>query len=277
MNTREMMDIALNLAGLKEEPQDAEIIVPGENIRRVLAGVDMNTPEVIIGKIMGYDCVVGHHPRNVRCVLSSELFREQMYKMEANGIPINHSQKLISIKADKIDKEEHSFNADRNATAAQVLQQPFMCIHTPADLIVEKALQKRFDEQFGNNPRTKLKDIIDSLSEIPEYKNAYQKPRIAVGSPDSYAGKILVIMSGVTEGGPEVFKAYFRAGVGTLVMMHLAEESEKAIVEQGIGNVIDAGHMASDSYGMNRIFEAWEAQGIEVTRMSGLVSPDSKE
>ena len=97
MNTREMMDMALKLANLKEETQDAEIIVPGENIRTVLAGIDMNTPELLIAKMMNYDCVVSHHPRNVRCVVSSDLFREQMYAMEAAGIPINHAQKLISI------------------------------------------------------------------------------------------------------------------------------------------------------------------------------------
>lgn len=274
MNTRDLMDIALELAGLKQETQDAEIIVAGENINNVLAGIDMNTPELLIAKMMHYDCVVSHHPRNVRIALSSNLFREQMFAMEKAGIPLNYAQKLIDQEADKSDKIDHSFNADRNATAAQVLEQPFMCIHTPADLIVEKALQKRFDDEFGDKPYTKLKDIIESLNKIPEYKNAYQKPMIAIGGSESYAGKIHVLMSGVTEGGPEVLKAYFKAGIGTLVTMHLSEASEKAIAEQGIGNVIVAGHMASDSYGMNRIFEAWESKGIKVTRMSGLVSAD---
>ena len=38
-----------------------------------------------------------------------------------------------------------------------------------------------------------------------------------------------------------------------------------------MGNIINAGHMASDSYGMNRILEKREKRGVEVIRMSGLV------
>ena len=78
-------------------------------------------------------------------------------------------------------------------------------------------------------------------------------------------------MSGVTGGGPEVYKSYFRAGVGTLILMHASEDDIKAVTEQNIGNIIIAGHMASDSYGMNRIIEEWEKRGLEVTRMSGLI------
>ena len=31
------------------------------------------------------------------------------------------------------------------------------------------------------------------------------------------------------------------------------------------------GHMASDSIGFNQILDAWEARGVEVTRIGGLV------
>ena len=36
-------------------------------------------------------------------------------------------------------------------------------------------------------------------------------------------------------------------------------------------NIIVAGHMASDSLGFNKILEAWEAKGVEVVRISGIV------
>lgn len=53
--------------------------------------------------------------------------------------------------------------------------------------------------------------------------------------------------------------------------MHAGEEDIKAVSEQNVGNIIIAGHMPSDSYGMNRIFEAWEQRGVKVTRMSGVI------
>ena len=271
MNTQEMFDIALKIAGLDKAPADAAVIVPGENIKKVLVGIDMNTPELLVGKLMGYDCVVSHHPRNTDLKGMNNLFRDQMYMMNKHGIPLNRAQKLIEGDAAKMDATDHAFNFNRNASAAELLNMPFICIHTPADLIVESALQKICDERFGNNPMTKLGDVMKIFDDIPEFQKAIYPPKIDVGSPDSYAGKILVIMSGVTEAGPEVYKAYCEAGVGTFIFMHCGEEALKAIREQNIGNVITAGHMASDSYGMNRILDAWEKEGLEITAMSGLL------
>ena len=66
-------------------------------------------------------------------------------------------------------------------------------------------------------------------------------------------------------------KAYFEAGVGTLVLMHIPEKDAKEIKEQGIGNIIVAGHMSSDSLGLNKIAQCWAACGVETTMMSGIV------
>lgn len=271
LNTDEMLDIALRLAGLEKCPADAAVIVPGENIKKVLVGIDMNTPEITIGKLMGYDCVCSHHPRNTDLKGMNALFCEQMYDMHKMGVPLNEAQKLIEIKAKEMEAGDHAFNFNRNASAAQVLGMPYLCIHTPADLIVESALQRLFDERFGDKPAAKLSELMKVFDEIPEYRNAVYAPVIAAGTPDSCCGKIHVVMSGVTDGGAEVMKAYFRAGVGTLVYMHCGEEEIKAAGEPDMGNIINAGHMASDSYGMNRILEKWEEAGVQVTRMSGLI------
>ena len=94
---------------------------------------------------------------------------------------------------------------------------------------------------------------------------------IRVGKKESFAGKIYVLMSGLTGPGPDILKEYFEAGVGTLVMMHIPEKDAKVIKEQNIGNIVIAGHMSSDSVGMNKIAEKWREAGVEVTMMSGVV------
>ena len=53
--------------------------------------------------------------------------------------------------------------------------------------------------------------------------------------------------------------------------MHIPEGDVKALKEHGYGNVIVAGHMSSDSLGMNKIADKWREQGVEVTMMSGVV------
>jgi len=53
MDTKKMMDMALELANLKEMPGDCGIVVPGSNIKKVLMGVDMDTAELLLAKELG--------------------------------------------------------------------------------------------------------------------------------------------------------------------------------------------------------------------------------
>jgi F420-dependent methylenetetrahydromethanopterin dehydrogenase len=146
-----------------------------------------------------------------------------------------------------------------------------MCVHTPADKIGEALVQAYLDEKFREKPETTVQEVVEALEGIDEYKNSARKPVIRVGSKESYAGKIYVLMSGLTGPGPKILKAYFEAGVGTLVLMHIPEKDAKEVKEQGIGNIVVAGHMSSDSLGLNKIAQSWAKHGVETTMMSGIV------
>jgi len=270
MNTKQLMDSAVALAGLNEMPQDCGISVEGDNIKKVLMGVDMDTAEILLAKELGYDCVVTHHPRNTN-VDMLKVMDAHITKLEALGLPRNRSQKLLAERKSELSYGQHVSNSRRSASAAKLLNMPFMSIHTPADVISEAIVQKHLDAKFADKPETTLQDVVDALEEIGEYKNSVRKPVIRVGGKDSYAGKIYVLMSGLTGPGPEVTKAYFDAGVGTLILMHIPEKDVKAVKEQKIGNVIVAGHMSSDSLGLNAIAKKWKESGVEVTMMSGIV------
>ena len=270
MNTKKMMDTALELAGLKEMPHDCDIIVPGENIKKVLMGVDMETPELLLAKEMGYDCVVTHHPKNTNTQML-EVMESHILRLEKLGVPRNRSQKALDKKRESLGYLRHVSNSRRSESAAKLMNMPYISLHTPADIIGEAIVQKHLDAKFANKPDTKLSDITAALEEIPEYKNSARKPVIRVGSKDSYAGKIYVLMAGLTGPGAHVLKQYFEGGVGTLVMMHIPEADAKELKEHGYGNVIIAGHMSSDSLGMNKIADKWREQGVEVTMISGVI------
>ena len=170
-----------------------------------------------------------------------------------------------------VDLNRHGSNAERALSAAKLLGMPFMCIHTPADLISEAVVQELLDKKLAQNPKATLKDVLDAMNELDEYKKSVIKTVIRVGDEKSYAGKVYVSMSGGTNGGAGVLKAYYDAGIGTVVQMHSVEEDIKAIKEHNIGNLVIAPHMASDSIGMNKIFAEWEKMGVEVVIMSGLI------
>ncbi len=272
MNTREIMDIALRLAGLDEQPHDTTISVEGDQIKRVLIGIDMENPEILLAKQLGFDLVVSHHPKaDTAQVDFHKVMERQIDKMMEFGVPINRAQKALSKKINTVDISNHVSNYDRISSFARLSGMPFMNIHMPADMIGERFVQKYLDEKFESKPKKRLEDIIEALNELEIYKNALASPVIRCGSPKDYAGKIAVLYAGGTNGGVEVYKAYFEAGVGTIVAMHAPEDVIKAVREQNIGNIIVAGHMPSDSIGLNAIIKAWEENGLEVVKMSGIL------
>ncbi|AZR73842.1 hypothetical protein BBF96_10860 [Anoxybacter fermentans] len=277
MNTKRLMEIALELAGLDEIPEDSGIIVEGDGIKRILFGVDMETSELLLAKHLDVDCVITHHPKSGDPQINLyQVMSNQIKRMVVAGVPINKAQKALKKQQDKIERALHSSNYDRVASAARLLNMPFVAIHTPCDILAETTVQNHLDERLKNKPEATLQDVVDALMELPEYQNTRAKPKIRVGSKDDYAGKVFVTMAGGTGGGPDVAKAYFEAGIGTLVVMHMKEEVLNAVREQNIGNVIVAGHMASDSVGINKLIERYEKEGLEVIRCSGIVEPTIK-
>ncbi len=273
MNTKEIMDLALELAGLTDIPEDSAVVVEGENIKKVLVGVDMGTAELLLAKELGVDCVIGHHPiGDTTRTKFTEVMKNQINRMIDAGVPINKAQKVITPRIEEVSVGLHPANYDQATSAARLLRMPYIGIHTPCDIIAERTVQEHMDKVFNNNPKATIQDLIDELMTMPEYKNSLSEPMVRVGGKDDYCGKPFVTMAGGTGGGAEVFKAYFDAGVGTLVTMHIPVADIKKVKEHGIGNVLVAGHMSSDSVGINGLMVELEKRGIEVIRMSGVLS-----
>ena len=76
-------------------------------------------------------------------------------------------------------------------------------------------------------------------------------------------------MTGGTEGPLESLGRLAAAGVGTLVGMHMREEHRKKAESEHM-NVVIAGHLSSDSLGMNLILDEYEKRGVAVVACSGL-------
>lgn len=276
LTAEKIMSLALATAGLEDVPEDSGIIYDsGKPIKKAMFGVDMEAAELLIAKELGYDAVITHHPKGGSPMVNLyKVMENQIERMVQAGVPINRAQKALEERKGEVERASHVGNFDRAVSAARALNMTLIGIHTPADIIAEKTVQEHLNRSLRRNPKAKLKDVLEVLRKLPEYAKVPAGPVIRVGSEESYAGKVWVTMAGGTGGGKEVAKAYFEAGVGTLVVMHMPENVIKAVKEQNIGNVVVAGHMSSDSVGINRIIAALESKGLEITRMSGVISPD---
>jgi len=144
-----------------------------------------------------------------------------------------------------------------------------MSAHTVADNQVTSYLQELMEQE---KPDT-LGDVLKILKKIPEYAEAVKYnagPTLVVGNKDRRVGKILVDMTGGTSGSEDAYAKLAQAGVGTLLVMHIGEKHRKEAEKNNI-NVIIAGHMASDSLGMNLLLDGLEEKGLEIISCSGLM------
>lgn len=275
MNVAEMYQSVLELVGLETMPEDSGIVYDnGKEVKRVLAGIDMDTTMLMLAKQLGFDCVVQHHPNGIIHAGGPDLFsRDHMKKLMECGVPINVAQKLAYQNHEKRKQRMHSRNCTQMRDVAKLLDISDMAYHTPADMLAERTAQQHMNALMERNPRCTVQDVMDELMTIREYREALenQQPEVWVGSPSSFAGKIYVEMYGVGAPSLEEYIACADAGVGTFVGMHATPEVIEGLRKHGKANLVIAGHMASDSLGFNQILDCWEKKGIEIVRISGIV------
>jgi putative NIF3 family GTP cyclohydrolase 1 type 2 len=114
---------------------------------------------------------------------------------------------------------------------------------------------------------------MDILLEVPEYMAAARQkagPVILNGKPKSKAGKVFIKVTGGTGGPDSSIEKLAAAGVGTFICMHMQNKLLE-LAKKFHMNVIVAGHMASDSIGMNLFLDRLEREGIDIIPASGLI------
>lgn len=254
---------------------DTRVLYPGEagrEIKRVIVGIDMEVGEILLADRLGekgapIDLVVAHHPEGRAMANIHAVMNMQSGIMLKYGVPINVAEDIMAERISEVRRRVMPANHMRAVDAARLLDIPFMCMHTPADNSVVTFLQGLFDDK---NPAY-VSEIIDILSEIPEYETAAKEvmsPDVVCGGGDRRAGKIFVDMTGGTGGSKKAFTNLSNAGVGTVVGMHISEEHRKE-AEKNHMNVVIAGHMASDNLGMNLLFDNILPPDIEVVETAG--------
>ncbi len=252
-----------DLEQLNNPYNDTRILVGkgDEEIKTILVGIDMEVPEILLANMLTQqgkkiDLVLSHHPEGIGYRNFYEVMGMQADILNKFGVPINIAEGIMEPRMREVQRKLMPINHNRAVDVASLLNIPFVCCHTAADNCVASFLQKMFDKK---NPKY-LQEVVDLLLELPEYEYAAKLgsgPVILNGNKDRKAGKIFVDMTGGTEGSTEVFEKLAVAGVGTVVAMHLSEEHFKNAQKYHI-NVVIAGHIASDTLGLNLMLDAVE-------------------
>jgi putative NIF3 family GTP cyclohydrolase 1 type 2 len=244
-------------------------IAEDKEIKKVLVGIDIGPEEILIAKELGdIDLVIAHHPVGKGLAQLADVMDLQCDVCNYYGVPINVAEGLMRERISEVARGVNSSNHQRTVDAAKLMGVNLMNSHTPCDNLAAKFLKNLVEEKKPE----RVSELIELLKELPEYKEAMKigvGPKIFVGGPENRCGKIaLSEITGGTEGSPKLYEKMSQAGVGTVVGMHISEEHKKE-AELAHVNIVIAGHISSDSLGVNLLMDELERQGIEIVPCSG--------
>ncbi|MBI5788766.1 MAG: NGG1p interacting factor NIF3 [Candidatus Schekmanbacteria bacterium] len=247
---------------------------PHREINSILIGVDMEGPEVLLADRMRQtgkpvDLIIAHHPEGRAMAQFHEVMHMQADILASIGVSINVAEDILSERIKEVERRVMPVNHNRAVDIARLLDIPMVCIHTPTDNAVNTYLQKLMDEK---KPYL-LEDVVEILMEIPEYQEAAQNnnpANVLIGAKKNRAGQVFVDMTGGTGGSKESFQYLANTQVGTVVGMHIGEDHRKEAIKNHI-NVVIAGHISSDTLGINLMLDKLiAAKGpLEINACSG--------
>ncbi len=255
---------------------------PAAEVRRVAVGIDVDTPELLLvhtlnrDRAAGIDGVISHHPQGVALAQLAEVMRLQSDMLAAFGVNVSVAEQLLDKRIEEVGRRVLPVNHDRAVGASRLLGLPLMCVHTPADNCVSTHLTALFERERP----ARLKDLVELLKGILEYRAAARRlagPKIVHGAENARCGKISLEMTGGTEGAKTIYEQYAVAGVSTIVGMHISEEALENARKAHL-NVVLAGHISSDTLGLNLLFDDIEKETpLEFVGISGFVRTRASE
>ncbi len=247
---------------------------PDTDVKKVILGIDMQVSEILLAYLLNRDCkagidlIISHHPEGYALARLYDVMKLQSDLLINSGVSVSVAEMLMDKRINEIERRLLPVNHNRAVQVAQLLDIPFLCLHTPADNCVTMFLTRLFEKEKPY----RLKNLVKLLSDIPEYKKAAElqiRPKIVNGSENSRSGKISVEMTGGTEGSDAVLEKLVAAGTSTMVGMYFSETYIESARKANL-NLVIAGHISSDVLGLNLLFDEIEKTGkLEFVGVSG--------
>lgn len=242
---------------------------PGAEVRRALCGIDLDGAEVMLAKELGCDTVLAHHPRGRPWLEAHRVMRVQADLLIALGVAPSFADEVMRARAHEVRRRIMANNPFRAVDAMRHLGLNYTTLHTVADNCAHTFMHRLATD----SPPATLGELRDRILDVPEYAQAAAlgfMPEIEAGSSGNRVGRVWLEFTGGTNGPKSLFERLAQAGVGTVITMHIPEDHLEECRRLSI-NVILAGHMASDSLGMNPILDRLEEGGVELVAAGGLI------
>lgn len=271
LDTGEVMQIGLNLAGWKKIPFDSAIHVKGNNIKKVFVSIDVNTFDIYFAKILGCDCVLTHHPIGKSAVSFHKVFDRHVEYMVEKGIKKKLANSLVKDLKYKAYLKSHSLIYNDVISLAKSLKMPLLNIHQPLDEYMRKVILFKL---YKSKLRS-VSDLVKAIEEITEFKKALTRVIICNGKSSNEIGEWVLVIAAGSNGGYDIARTYYENNISTVIYLHIDyNELLKVKKDKRCKNLVILGHLAGDSIGMNKICKELEKKEIEVVKR-GLIDDSS--
>ena len=272
VDTEEIMRIALDLGGFSEVPADSGIWFEGRDLRRVLVGIDVGPAELKIGRDLGFDAVIAHHP--VRRAGFWKVFERHREMMRTAGVPEAVIAEALDGRAAALRLSEHNSNDDHVVSIARLLALPFLNVHLPLDEFTRLTIVDAIARRQAAAPDASVAEVAAAIGDLPSFRRSTVQPLVAYGNPDRAAGRVVVSIAAGTNGGFPVAAAYLRHAADTVVYMHVDPSDLDHLARENVpGALIITGHMPGDNVGIDAFVQELRRRGLQVETFSGVDTP----
>ena len=274
LSTDDIMRISLDLAGFDDVPADSAVYHPVDDAECVIAGIDMDTPELFLAHQLGYDLVISHHPKGGASTLGfPDVLDRHVEMMVEHGVGRDAAEAAMADKIYDARCRAQIANYDHAPSFARLLGMGYMNVHLALDEVGRRMMAAAVEQLSATD---RVQALIDRLyAGHGEFRNAGTEIDVRVGDPENPIGEVVVAHACGTNGGYPVAKAYFEHGIDTVIYIHCAGPDSRQLADEFASqgkNLIVTGHIASDALGINPFLDELESRGLSVTRASGLIA-----
>lgn len=273
LTTDSLMQIALDMAGWENFPGDCGVHVPAERVTTLLAGLDIDTGDLLLARDLGYDAVLAYECTGTEAELTAwQVCHRHIELLTAAGVPRYAAEEAVLDQIDTLRHATHTANYERVSGAAHLAGMPFLNIKSPVDELGRRAMQRAVDDLLRPDNEATLAEVCAHLSaSFVEFQHAPTQITVPLGNAEEPAGRTVVVHGASLDAGAAIGRAYFNHGIDTIIYVNIAPEELQTLRLIERGNLIVTGRVASVSIGLNLYLEALEARGVEVTRLNGVL------
>ena len=276
LSTEDIMQMMLDEVGEDVVPPDSGIYVSGDNIQSALVGIDIEGTGFHIASQRGCDVTISHHPiGGWPFVNFPQIFDWGVDIMTDYGVPEEEAEEAVAEMRESWHYDAVAMVEDHLPSLARLLDQPAMNVHQPVDELSRRRFVEIVEDLSPDTTVGELKEVFNE--EIPEVRAQRPAMTTAVGRDDNEIGDVAVYHAAGTNGGASVASALYDNGIDTVMYIHIGYGDAQQLREEygDEKNLVIIGHQPGDGVGMRRMIELLEAEGVNVTTMSGaLVGPD---